>query len=106
MTKDTTPYVVVFPDWYDERAEFEHSAKGFLPDVEVRFADGTRHRLYFYDAIRLGQDLEEEVKLGRPFLSEPGLVIVPEVTRTSILKAVAGLWQRDFFSRVPSSNGN
>jgi hypothetical protein len=106
MTKDTTPYVVVFPDWYDERAEYEHSAKGFLPDVEVRFADGYRHRLYFYDAIRLGQDLEAEVEQGRPYLSEPGLVIVPEVTRTSILKAVAGLWQRDFFSRRETNKSN
>ncbi len=52
-------YTIVFPDWYDDRAEFEHEAKGFLGEVEVRFPEGARYQLFFYDSGRLGQDLEE-----------------------------------------------
>ncbi len=100
MTKETGPYTVVFPEWYDERAEFEHAAKGFLPEVEVRFTDGSRHSLYFYDPVRLGQDLEEIARTGKPYLAEPGLVVVPEVSREYVHKAVAGLWQEGFFTHL------
>jgi hypothetical protein len=97
MNTQAISFTLIFPEWYDERAEFEHSAKGYLPDVEVSLADGSRHRLYFYDTVRLGQDLEEYARTGKPYLGEPGLVVVPEVTREYIHKAVAGLLQEGFF---------
>ncbi len=102
MSAQLSPFTVVFPDWYDERAEFEAPAKGFLPDVEVRLEDGSRHRLFFIDPIRLQQDLEEEARAGRPYFAEPGMVVLPEVTTASIREAVAGLWRDGYFSRMPT----
>ena len=34
----------------------------------------------FYDPVRLQQDLEEEVKAGRPLIAEPGMIVIPEIT--------------------------
>lgn len=100
MAVSVAKYTVVFPEWYDDRAEFEHAAKGYLPDVEVVLADGSRYCLYFYDPGRLGQDLEEYARAGKPFLAEPGLVVVPEVTREYVTKAIAGLWDNGFFQNL------
>jgi hypothetical protein len=47
--------------------------------------------LLFMDAVRLAQDLEGEAQMGRPYLAEPGLVVLPEVTTQAILAAVPGL---------------
>jgi hypothetical protein len=84
-------YQVVFPNWYDERGEWEAKEKGWLQGVEVRFTDGDVQSLFFYDPVRLAQDLESETAQGRPLLSISGLVVIPEVTRDAILKAVKTL---------------
>jgi len=100
VSDHASPFTVVFPDWYDERAEFEHFQKGYLPDVEVRLEDGSRYRLYFYEPVRFWQDFEKVAARGKPYLAEPGLVVIPEITRECIRKAVAGLWQDDFFRHL------
>jgi hypothetical protein len=100
MSTQVAPFTVVFPDWYDDRAEFEFTAKGYLPDVEVRLDDGSRYRLFFYDPVRLSQDLDEEALNDKPYRAEPGLVVVPEISRDGIQKAVAGLWHDGFFKHL------
>ena len=100
MATQTEPYMISFPEWYDERAEFETPSKGFLGGVVVRTDDGSSYELYFTDPVRLQQTLEDDVQEGRPFYTEPGLVVLPEVTREAIRKAVAGLWQDGFFRHL------
>jgi hypothetical protein len=90
-------YEIRFPLWYDDRAEAETPAKGYLGDVEVRFASGECHRLYFIDPVRLQQTLEDDARDGRPYFSEPGLVILPEVTTSAIQEAVRGLARDGYF---------
>ncbi len=80
MATEATQYGVVLPAWCDERAEAETPAKGYLPDVEAHLAGGERHRLYFIDPVRLQQTLDDDAREGRPCFSEPGLVVLPEVT--------------------------
>lgn len=63
----------------------------------VRLEDGSRYKLYFSDPIRLQQTLEDDVKMGREYYTEPGLVVLPEVTTGAIRKAVAGLWREGYF---------
>jgi hypothetical protein len=46
------------------------------------------------------KDMEEYVKLGTPFFSEPGLIILSEVTTETIRRAVKDLWQRGFFKHL------
>jgi hypothetical protein len=84
-------YRVVFPNWYDERGEWEAKEKGWLRGVEVRFAAGNVQSLFFYDPVRLAQDLEAETKQGKPFIAVPGLIVIPEITREAIVDVVAKL---------------
>lgn len=84
-------FQVVFPEWYDQRGEWEAKEKGWLDGVQVRLADGKTQPLFFYDPVRLAQDLEAETKQGRPCVAQPGMVVIPEVTREAILSAVEKL---------------
>jgi hypothetical protein len=93
-------FKIAFPDWYDERGEWETNEKGWLQGVEVRFANGDVHPLFFYDPVRLAQDLETDVKHGRPFVAHPSMIVIPEITREAILEVVEMLVNDGFF---PSS---
>jgi hypothetical protein len=94
----TKNYQVAFPEWYDERGEWEAKEKGWLQGVEVRFANGDIESLFFYDPVRLAQDLDAESKQGRPFIAVPGMVVVPEITRDAILGAITKLVETGYFS--------
>jgi hypothetical protein len=104
MSTQVTPFSVIFPEWYDERAAFEAPAKGYLRDVEVHLEDGSRYKLFFIDPVRLQQDLEEETRCGRPYYAEPGMVIVPEVTTESIRSVATALWREGFFNHLRAAD--
>jgi hypothetical protein len=89
---------VVFPDWYDERGEWEANEKGWLQGVEVRFANGDVRPLFFYDPVRLAQDLENDAKHGRPFVAHPGMIVIPEITREAIVEVVGKLVDDSYFA--------
>ena len=88
---------IILPEGFDEQACFEISFKGWL-SAHVESEDGYRYPVYFSDPIRLQQDLEEEVQLGKPYFAMPGLIIFPEVTIEAIEKAVQVLWKQGFFT--------
>jgi hypothetical protein len=88
---------VHFPEWYDERGEWEAESKGWLQGVEFVSADGHRYPLFFYDPVRLTQDLEGVPGYRPVVLAEPGMVVVPGVTRDAILRAIPELVARRFF---------
>jgi hypothetical protein len=96
---------VIFPEWFDDRAEFETPEKGWLDHVQVQLPDGSRYRVFFIDPVRLGQDLAEYQKLGTPFFAEPGLIVLCDVTRKAIHHAVEGLWRRGYFSQLKPVDG-
>lgn len=91
-------FQVVFPEWYDQRGEWEAKEKGWLDGVEVRLADGKTQPLFFYEPTRLAQDLETDAKHGRPFVAHPGMVVIPEITREAIVDVVGKLVDEAFFS--------
>jgi hypothetical protein len=99
MVVEVAEYAVHFPSWYDERAAWETPAKGHLQGVEVRLRDGATFPLTFYDLTRLGQTLEDDAADGRPYFTEPGLVVVPEVTTEAVLEAIAGMYRDGIFRR-------
>jgi hypothetical protein len=98
----TVPFTIIFPEWYDARCEYETPAKGYLPDVEVRLEDGSRYKLYFTDPVRLQQTLEDDAALGKPYYTEPGLVVLPEVTMEAIQRAVPELVRDGYFRHLKS----
>jgi hypothetical protein len=96
-------YSLEFPDWYDDLAEFEHEAKGYLAGVRVVLPSGIQWTLTFMEPTRLQQDLGELVASGRSCLSLPNLVVVPAVTRRAIVAAVAEMVREDFFKSAGPS---
>ncbi len=111
LNAGSQPYVwvtitpVILPEGFDERATFEISLKGWL-SAQVELEDGDRYAVYFSDPIRLQQDLDENVKLGKPCVAEPGLIILPEVTVEAIQDAVQFLWEQGFFTNLKANSGN
>jgi hypothetical protein len=93
----TENFQVIFPEWYDMRGEWEAKAKGWLQGIEVRFANGDAYPLFFYDPVRLAQDLEADTKHGRPFIAHAGMIVVPEITREVILDVIEKLVDEAFF---------
>ena len=95
MKMSSSPSLIL-PDGFDEQALFELPFKGWL-SAYVESEEGCRYPVYFSDPIRLQQDLDEEVQLGKPYFTMPGLIILPEVTMAAIEEAVQLLWARGFF---------
>ena len=63
----------------------------------VTLENGNRYAVVFYDAVRLKQDLDDEARLGSPFVADPGLIVVQEVTEEIMRRAVAELVKQGFF---------
>lgn len=70
---------IIFPDWFDELAEFEVAHKGFLLNFPI-LIDGVVYYFSFYDIHRLNKDYEETIHQCN-FFYEKNLVILPEVTK-------------------------
>ena len=89
---------LVFAYEFDEQAAYEAEGRGYLSHAFVELCDGSRYPVVFYDPVRLQQDLDDEVAAGNPFIAEPGMVVVPDVTLENMKKAVTKLFQEGFFS--------
>jgi hypothetical protein len=88
---------LVFKYPFDEAAAYEADARGYLAYAVVELSDGARYPIVFYDPIRLQDDLEVEIGEGRPFIAEPGMIVVPEVTLARMQDAVDRLFRSGFF---------
>lgn len=64
----------------------------------VELEDGRKYPLFFYDPIRLAQDLETEVAQGLPFVAEPFMIVVPEITEAAMRTAISLLHKRGWFN--------
>ena len=71
--------------------EWEVTAKGCFSEARMTVS-GRHYRLNFYDAVRLGQEIESELGSGGVFF-EPNLVIIRSVTRTDMERAAEHLVQ-------------
>ncbi len=97
---------LLFRYGFDDIQQEEAEARGYLADVLAEDEQGRRYALVFWDLGRLGQDLEEETQQNKPFIAEPGMVVVSRVTLTNILAAVDKLEREKFFAGlVPTTLG-
>lgn len=90
---------VIFPEGFDDRAAFEAPLKGWL-SAQVEMKDGRYYSVYFTDPVRLRQDLDENAHLGKPYLAEPGLIVLPEVTAEAVQETVYALCEKGFFDHL------
>lgn len=93
---------LIFEGGFSERDAFEAKASGYRSHVWAELPCGDRYPLVFYDPVRLSQDLEEESRAGTAFIGEPGLVVIPEVTRELMEAAVYRLHQEGYFDAFKS----
>ena len=84
-------FEVLFPEWLDDLAEFEHEAKGYISGVRVLLSDGSCYTVDIFDPTRLMQDMEAEFESGTPFVTCCNLIVVLNVSRPGILEAVGSL---------------
>lgn len=95
---------ILFPNGFDERIAFEAFSKGWIC-ATVILPDGHRYVFLFVDPPRLQQDIHEQFESGASCFTEPGLVVIPEVTNTAIEKAVQFLWKHGSFAHLkPETN--
>lgn len=100
MATATVPYTIQLPEDYDAQSKYETPFRGYLSGVVVQLEDGSRYPLFFMDPVRLKQDLDASAKLGRSYLAEVNLIVLPEVTTASVKQAVQGLWQDGYFQHL------
>ncbi len=81
----------------DNFESFERECKGWLSDVIVNLDDGSRHKLFFYDPVRLTQDLEADVKSGKAGITEKNLFVVPKVTEKYIEASIKQAIREGYF---------
>lgn len=93
---DQPPLELILPDGFGERDECEAPFKGWLI-AQVEVGLGVRYAVNFYDPVRLRQDLEAQARWGKPYLTEPGLMVLPEVTVDAAREAVRLAWEDGAF---------
>jgi len=88
---------LVFTQPFTSVEEQEAKDRGYLSHVLAELEDGSLYPVFFYDFVRLQQDLEEEAKQGRPFIADPGMIVLPEVTLVAMQAVVRTLSEEGYF---------
>lgn len=96
MSISATTARLVFATPLSENDILEARDRGYLSHVMVKI-DGQLFPVFFYDPVRLQQDLEETAKRGWPILADPGMIVLPEITMVAMENAIQQLCQRGFF---------
>jgi len=91
---------LIFEGGFDTREAAESRDRGYRSHVWVEFANGERYSVVFYDPVRLQQDLQHETDVGNPYIAEPGLIVLPEVTKENMEKAVCCLAEEGYFESL------
>ena len=101
MNETTYPRLLLEKD-FDDQAAFEVEQKGWYGQALVALSDSIRVKVFFYDPVRLSQDLEYGLRSGAVCIAEPGMIVIPSVTRQYMEAAINQLYKQGFFeSLVP-----
>lgn len=96
MDKNVTMYCLD----NSELAEFEASSRGYRSDIYVKTISGNIYHLHVYDIVRLQQDFETEIESYGFFGIEPNIILVKEVSMSSIRLTVEKLFKQKFFESL------
>ena len=100
MNPDQTTPKLRFAREFSDQDAFEAQSRGYLSHVLVELGENCLYPLFFYDAVRLQQDLEERARLGHAFVADPGMIVLPEITRDAMRHAVEQLSREGFFDSL------
>jgi hypothetical protein len=99
MQEDIAPTLRVTCD-FDERTAWEVEQKGWFEGAVAVMPNGLEITLSFWDPVRLSQEISDGARLGRACFAEPGLVVVPSVTREHMQNAIKELAKAKYFDRL------
>jgi hypothetical protein len=89
---------LVFAHDADERDLAPHGYRG---DVIVEFGDGESFPVYFYEPDAIREELDARIRSGfGPFVAEPGLVVLPEITVAAMKSSVLELIEVGYFTHL------
>jgi hypothetical protein len=100
MSEPETYPQLHFREPFDKEVAWEISNKGWYNGIVVELQNGARYSVFFYDPVRLTQDLQTEAELGRPYVAEPGMIVVPELSEVSMRLAVQRLHREGWFNHL------
>jgi hypothetical protein len=99
----TRIFDIVVAGTSDDPELWDINARGYCTHVMVRTSERKCFRLDFYEPCRLAQDIDVQVTQMKDFLAEPEVVVIPDVNREEIVRAVTCLAKTDYFEkRVPT----
>jgi len=99
MAELTHP-TLLFPYGFNERDAFEIEQKGYYDHAIIQLPSGARVRVCFYDPVRLSQDLEAAQESGEVCIAQPGMIVIPNVTREYMERAVKQLYEEGYFNTL------
>jgi hypothetical protein len=99
MSISSSSAKLVFAPCVSERTILEARDRGYLSHVLAE-VDGHCYPVFFYDPVRLGQDLQESAKSGWPIIADPGMIVLPDLTLEAMENAVQRLSQQGFFEHL------
>jgi hypothetical protein len=99
MNEGTAPTLRLIYD-FDERTAWEVEQKGWFEGALAVLPNGLEIALSFWDPVRLAQEISDGARSGRVCFAEPGLVIIPSVTREHMQKAIEELARVNYFDRL------
>jgi hypothetical protein len=94
---------LIFDGGFTDLDAYEAHSRGYRSQVWAELNDGLFYPVTFFEPTRLAQELAEEASRGRQFFTEPGLIIVQEVTLSTMEAAARALAAEGFFSECAGS---
>ena len=96
MPTDPKKPELMFINGLSENALIEAHDRGYLSHVAVNVG-GHMYPVVFYDSIRLQQDVSGGASHGRPFVADPGMIVLSEITLEAIRNVVERLFAEGYF---------
>lgn len=96
MNNDDFPQIH-FEESFDEMWAHEVWSRGWYGGVTVELITGKKVKVFFYDPVRLAQELESAMSQGFPFIAEKNMIVISEVTPEIIRKSINRLVLEVFF---------
>jgi hypothetical protein len=95
---------LIFPNGFTKAQASEARDRGYLSHVLVELPVNRYFPIFFYDIVRLQQDLEECSKHGCTFIGDPGMIVLREITLATMQASVQLLYENGFFDHfIPLS---
>jgi hypothetical protein len=95
--------VLHFREPFNERVAWEVTYKGWYSGV-VELEDGSRYSVFFYDPVRLTQELNDVIAQGQSCIAEQGMIVLSEVTEVNMRAAIAQLHREGWFAHLKPIN--